>query len=160
MVSGMQIKPPDGRCCIATYIPAMFLLFPICLTCCGWWKRKVLPFFSIPPETYESLHRLVRNYNLRNLTLNIIDNTFDGERAQQVYNMVSGSNLRGLTLINTAATIDVRNKEYSCFERNVLPLKELKNVIVDVRWQSRSKIGYNMIEMRQYKPEWKWYRPV
>jgi len=99
------------------------------------------------------LHRLVRNYNLRNLTLNIIDNTFDGERAQQVYNMVSGSNLRGLTLINTAATIDVRNMEYSCFERNVLPLKELKNVIVDVRWQSRSKTGYNMIEMRQYKPE-------
>ena len=119
MVSGIEIKKPNGKCCIATMIPAMFLLLPMVLTCWNPWKRCVDAAFSIPLETYEALHRLVRNGNLRNLTLNIIDNTFDSEKAQLVYNMVSGSNLKGLTLINTAGNYDFKDMEYSGFERNV-----------------------------------------
>ena len=152
MVSGLQIKEPNGPCCLATLILSMFLILPMMLTCWRPWRKCVLPAFSIPAETYESLHRLVRNYNLRNLTLNIIDSTFDGEKAQMIYNMVAGSNLKGLTLINTAHTIDFKDKEFSSFERNVLPLKELKNVIVDVRWQGTITQGYALVDMRTYKP--------
>lgn len=67
--------------------------------------------------------------------------------------MVSGSNLKGLTLINTAGNYDFKDMEYSGFERNVRALKELKNIIVDVRWQRRSRTGYNLVDTSNLKPE-------
>ena len=50
--------------------------------------------------------------------------------------MVSESSLRGLTLINLAGPYNMRGREFSNFEQNVKPMRELRGVIVDVRWEN------------------------
>jgi hypothetical protein len=92
----------------------------------------------VPQAVYIALGRLLRSGNLRNLTLTVVDNGFDARKAQILYEVVAQGNLKGLTFINRAQAFDFRNDEYSDFNQNVQPLKQLPNCISDVRWD---KIG-------------------
>ena len=116
-------------------ILGIFTLVPLCIMCLDKWKRYVHPAFEIHISVYESLGKLLKGINLRNLTLNIIDNTFNEEKIFVLYNMVSASSLRGLTLLNYAGPYDMKGREYSNFQQNIKPLRELRGVIVDARWE-------------------------
>ena len=133
-VTGIQIKPSDMCCYCCTIIWGSIVLFPLCFICCGWWKKIVYPAFDIPVSVYSSLHKLIRAPNLRNLTLNVVDNCLDAEKLSMLYNMVSVSALRGLTFINSAGNYDFKGKEHSNFEMNVLQFRQLQGLMCDIRW--------------------------
>ena len=104
--------------------------------CCGWWKKCVYPLYEIPVSVYSSLARLIRGGSIRNVTLTVLDNKLNAEKAAIIYDMVSQSQLSGFTLINRATAVDMDQNEHSDFDRNMMPLKSLTNLIVDVRWEN------------------------
>lgn len=84
--------------------------------CCGWWKRIAYAAFNIPEATYQSLQRLIMLPNIQTLSLTVIDNRFNKEKCQILYNILSQSQLKGFTFINNASCHDLESDEYSNFE--------------------------------------------
>ena len=71
---------------------------------------------------------------MTNMTLKVVDNCFNANKANILYNILSNSQMKGLTFINVAMAFDYNNNEYSNFEANVAPIRNLTNMIVDIRW--------------------------
>jgi hypothetical protein len=71
-----------------------------------WWKRCTLPAFTIAPSVYVSLSKLLAGPNILNLTLDVFDNTFDGQKANILYNGLAQSRLKGFTFINKSGAYD------------------------------------------------------
>lgn len=133
-ITGMEIKPYSCWGYICTIIWGSILIFPIFFICCAWWQRCVYPAYDIPYSVYESLGKLFRGGSLRNVTLNITDNTFDQAKAQLLYNFISSSKISGFTLINSAGPYNFKGNEYSNFLANMQPIKNLPLVMSDLRW--------------------------
>jgi len=74
---------------MCTVIWGGIIILPLFFLCMDWWKRCTFPAFTIAPSVYMSLGKLLHAPNLRNLTLNIKDNTFDGQKANILYNSIS-----------------------------------------------------------------------
>ena len=112
----------------------MLLLFPLLIPICAWWKRYVYPAFEIPVTVYENLGKLLKGSSLRNVAVTIIDNTFDEHKAHIIYEIISGRSIKGLTFVNFAGSYNFRGREYSDFDKNMRPIRELRGLISDVRW--------------------------
>jgi len=91
---------------MCTAIWGGIIIIPIFFMCCDWWKRCTFPAFSIPVSTYMKLSRIFRAPNLNNVTLTIIDNTFNAEKAMILYNLLAESRIKGFTFINGAGNYD------------------------------------------------------
>jgi hypothetical protein len=70
-----------------------------------WWKRCTFPAYTIAPNVYMSLGKLLSATNIKNLTLNVNENTFDAQKANIVYNSLAQSRLNGFTFVNLAGRI-------------------------------------------------------
>lgn len=63
-----------------------------------------------------------------------MDNTFDSHKASILYEFISSSKVNGFTFINMAGPYNYNDREYSDFQRNMLPIKNLSRVMSDIRW--------------------------
>ncbi len=102
--------------------------------CCDWWKKCVYPAFDIDFSVYASLAKLFRSRNLRNVSLTVIDNTFDNNKSSILYQMISESRVNGFTFINQAGNWDFLKSEHSDFNKNMKPIKMLTKIMSDIRW--------------------------
>ena len=130
-------------CYFCTIFWGSILLFPLLFICCDWWRKCVSPAYDVPLETYHSLGRLFRSPNLRNVTLRVVDNTFDLQKAHIVCKLVNESNLKGFTFTNSAGPYDYSNSEYSDFQQNMAPIRQHPGLIADIQWFNGCGMGYN-----------------
>ena len=119
---------------MCTMIWASFLIFPFFFMCCDWWKKCTYAIYDIPESIYQSLDNLTRGGSIKNLTLKVVDNCFTAQKASILYNIIERSSLKGFTFINSAQAFDFNQNEYSHFEANMMPIKTLSSMIVDIRW--------------------------
>lgn len=76
-VTGVEIQSMNNWSMMCTMIWGSIIILPLLFLCMDWWRRCTLPAFSISQNVYVSLGKLIRASNIRNLTLNVTDNTFD-----------------------------------------------------------------------------------
>lgn len=120
---------------LCTIMWARLMIFPVFFTCSDCWKNTVYPAWTIPLSTYHSLGRLFRNPNLNNICLTVVDNAFNKEKAQILYNLLSENHhLRGFTFVNNCGFYNFEGREWDDFEANMQPIKQLNSVISDIRW--------------------------
>ena len=82
--------------------------------CCDWWKRMVNPTYNVPYSSYGAIENLLRLPNLQNLTLSVNDNGLDQQKINLLYDLVSRSQLRSFTFVNSAGMLDLTGaNEYS-----------------------------------------------
>ena len=110
------------------------VIFPLFFVCCDWWKNCVYPAHDIDFSVYSALARLFKSPSLRNVSLTVIDSTFENTKSSILYQMVSESRISGFTFINQAGDWNFLKNEYSDFTRNMKPIKFLPNVMSDIRW--------------------------
>jgi hypothetical protein len=132
--SGVEVQAMSMMSLMCTMIWGSLLIFPLCFMCCSWWKRCTYPAFTISAGVYMSLGRLFRAPNLKNITINVVDNNFDEAKARILCSMLSESRVRGFTFINGAGDYNFLSNEYSNFVSNMRPIKTLSNVTSDIRW--------------------------
>ena len=136
-VTGQQIQPMSQCSLMCTMIWGSLIIFPLFLMCCDWWKKCTYPAFSIDEGTYQSICRLLRGSGMKNITLRVHDNTFDGGKANILYNGLVESGVRGFTFINLAGDYNFRGREWSDFSRNMAPIKALTNITSEIRWDDQ-----------------------
>jgi len=143
MINGIEIS--HGNMCLEmlTLIPGTYLIIPNFFHCCDWFRRKVVNIYEVPTAIYDSIAVIARSPNLRNLTLTVVDNLFNQQKAQILYEVISGSTIRGLTFINMAKNFDYNGKQYSEFEKNIKPIREISRIRSDIRWQAAINPGYS-----------------
>jgi hypothetical protein len=136
VVTGREVQSHNNfaQCC--TILWGSIFIFPLCFTCCDWWRRCVLPAYDIDFSVYVALAKLFRSPNLRNLSLTVIDSTFDNNKSSTLYQMVSESRVNGFTFINQAGEYNFLRSEYSDFRKNMKPFKMLPKIMSDIRWGS------------------------
>ena len=125
-----------------TMIPGFYLVIPNFFHCCDWFRRIVCNIYEVPAAIYDSIAVLAKSPNLRNLTLTVVDNFFNEQKAKILYEAVVGSTLRGLTFINMAKNFDYQGKQYTYFEKNMRPITEISRIRSDIRWQGALNPGY------------------
>jgi hypothetical protein len=76
--------------------------------CCQWWQRCTYPAFEVQPSVYMSLKKFTISNNFKNLSLTVIDNLFDVNKAQILYNLLAESSVKGFSFVNLAMPIDFR----------------------------------------------------
>lgn len=79
---GNKTKPSNICCFSVTMIFADFFIFPLFFTCCMWWKKIVYPTYEVSIDAYEALANLIQRLpNLKDLSLTVVDNVFNAEKA-------------------------------------------------------------------------------
>lgn len=120
---------------ICTIIWGSIILFPLILMCMDCWRRCTFAAWTIDPSVYMSLGKFIRGQNLRNITLVVADNTFDKTKAQILYNSLAESrSIKGFTFVNCCGPYNFNGNEWSDFEVNMKPIKQLSNLGSDIRW--------------------------
>ena len=87
-VSGTQVQSMNMASYLCTIIWGSIIIFPLFFLCMGWWKRCTYPAFTIDSQIYQSLSRLTKSSSLKNITLRVMDNAFDREKANILYNCI------------------------------------------------------------------------
>ena len=133
-LQGTQVSQ-FGMCCfIWTIVWGSILIFPLFFMCCDWWKRIVYPSFSVSYSAYGAIRNIVKISSLQNLTLTVTDNTFDQQKINLLYEIISTSNLKAFTFINLAGMYDYSSaNQYSEFFNRMKAFKKLP-IITDLRW--------------------------
>lgn len=86
------------------------LIFPIFFMFCAWWKKLVHPHYEMNIEFYRSIGRFLRTCTTCiALTVTVVDNAFDKQRADILYESIQGTQLRSFTFENKAIAIDYNN---------------------------------------------------
>ena len=140
-VTGTQLQALNTASLIMTAMCGGFLIFPLIFFCMNWWKRCTYPAYTIPTTVYQSMDRLFSAPNITNITITVIDNTFDQERARVLYNHLQYSRIKGFTFVNRAEPFDFNGNEYSDFKQNMAAIKQLPNLTSAIRW-GREIVGY------------------
>ena len=76
-VTGVELQETSMTSYMCTLILGSLIVLPLFLMCCNWWKRCTYPAYDIPIQVYQSLGKLLRGGSLKNLTLTVVDNTFN-----------------------------------------------------------------------------------
>ena len=76
-VVGQQIKQMSQCSLMCTMLWGSFLIFPLFLMCCGFWKKCTYPAHSVDASIYQSICNIMRGSNIRNMTLRVNDNLFN-----------------------------------------------------------------------------------
>ena len=70
---------------IVTMLLGMCLIFPLCFTCCMWWKKLVYPKYEVTEEVYRAIWRFCsRSPQCTVINLSVADNAFNGEKARML----------------------------------------------------------------------------
>jgi hypothetical protein len=59
--------------------------------CCNWWKKCTYAAYTIPTSVYMGLEKLLWAPNLRSISLNVIDNSFDEGKAKILLKLLEES---------------------------------------------------------------------
>ena len=108
-VTGVETKTTNTLGLYCTLIWGMIIYLPLILICMNWWKKCVLPVFSIDKNVYLSLGKIFAGAKISNVTLQVTDNTFDQEKAQILFNILQSSRVKGFTFVNLAENYDCHN---------------------------------------------------
>lgn len=88
---------------MTTIITGSVILLPFFFLCCDWWKKMVFPAFEVNYNVYESIARIIQTAsNLKSVVMTVLDNCFDGAKAEWLYNAIYTSKLNGFSFINMA----------------------------------------------------------
>ncbi len=68
-VTGVETKPTNFLGLYCTLIWGMLIYLPLVLMCMNWWKKCVLPVFSIDKNVYLNLGKLFSGAKISNVTL-------------------------------------------------------------------------------------------
>ena len=110
---------------VATDIIGVFMIFPFFFWSCSWWKKIVYPAYEVSVSSYKCLQRLTKSKKINKLTLNVIDNTFNDQKAKILYNILSKSSIKRFVFTNRAMNYDYNDTEWSDFDKNMEPIKNL-----------------------------------
>lgn len=136
VVSGTSLKAANPTVLTCTIAWGSILIFPLFFMCCDWWVKCVSPAFSIAPSAYISLNRLFQSPNLRAITLTVVDNTFDANKARILYDLISKTKINAFTFLNKAGNYNFYDNEYSNFVKHMKPIKQLPNLLSSIIWGS------------------------
>ena len=107
-IVGTKAEAGNGVCVCFTVLLAC-LIFPLFFMCCNWWKKIAHPKYEVNPTTYQAVGNALSSVpNLNNLSLTVVDNAFNNEKAQILYNIVGGRQLAAFTFDNMAPQLDWR----------------------------------------------------
>lgn len=135
-VTGTQIQAFNTCSYCWTIATGSIIIIPIFFMCCGWWRKCTYPAYDVPASIYESLRKLLSGSSVRNLTLTVVDNLFGSQKASILYDIISQSRINGFTFINMAGDYNFAGNENSSFVANMRPIKQLTNLVSDIRWGS------------------------
>lgn len=76
-VTGTQLNPLNIGLLILTSLCGGFFILPLFCFCMNCWKRRAYATYTVPVTTYLAMDRLFAAPNISNITLTVIDNTFD-----------------------------------------------------------------------------------
>jgi hypothetical protein len=135
-IVGNKTSATNNCCLCMTICFGAFLIFPLCFMCCGWWKKMVLPKYEINAETYRALGRIIASpaTAITNLTLTVVDNAFNAEKARILYEVVSQSRLTGFTFNNLALACNYQASEADDFVQNMSAMKSLTQITSSCIW--------------------------
>lgn len=109
-VVGNKTKP-SNQCCMWFTIMFGCLIFPILFMYCVWWKRLVHPHYEMNIKFYRSISPFLRTCTTCTaLTVTVVGNAFDKQRADILYESIQGTQLRSFTFENKAIAIDYNNE--------------------------------------------------
>ena len=84
------------------------------------------PAYEMSADSYRRVVDFIKKVpSVKRLTLEVVDNTFDGEKAEILYDGLKKSNLEEFVLINTARCFDYKRDEMHRFKVNASAIKEL-----------------------------------
>lgn len=125
-IIGNKTHEENTNCQMLTCVCGMCLIFPLCFTCCEWWKKICHPQYEVNVETYRAVGMFLLNApSINNLTLEVVDNAFNAEKALVLQQAMMGRTMVGFTFVNHATGMDYNESEYSNFVAYVQPIKEL-----------------------------------
>jgi hypothetical protein len=102
-IAGNKMKPSNECCFCITMILGALLIIPMFLLCCMWWKKIVYPEYVLSDQIYRSLGQIInRSTAVTNVTLTVVDNAFNAEKARILYDLLLHSNVKGFTFVNRA----------------------------------------------------------
>ena len=119
-------KNSGSPVCSCLTILFLCLIFPIFFVCCNWWKKIVFPKYNLNAELYRAVGQFVRN----NITCTIVrlivcDSQFNSEKVHLLRDVLMGTQIQSLTVVNIAKAINYDDNEVDNFTNNVQPIKEL-----------------------------------
>ena len=89
------------------------------------------------PKAYEAVaSALLALPSVNDLSLHVIDNTFNAEKAETLHRMLQAKSLQAFSFLNTAIELDWKEEEYSNFEKNIDPIIELEATPSYIIWDS------------------------
>jgi hypothetical protein len=106
-IVGNKTHQGNDCCYMLTIMFAVCLIFPFFFMCCDWWKKIVNQLYEVNIETYRSLANFLQNApSITKVTLEVVDNAFNAEKAQVLHQALMGRGLTEFNFINTAEAID------------------------------------------------------
>lgn len=60
------------------------------------------PQYEVNPEAYRSMANFIANTPVNNVTVEVVDNAFNGDKANMLLEALRGKDMVGFTLINHA----------------------------------------------------------
>ncbi len=102
VVTGREVQSLNSTAFLCTFVWGSIIIIPLFFMCCNWWRRCVLAAYDIDFSVYLALAKVFRSRNLRNVSLTVIDSTFDNNKSSTLYQLVSESRVNGFTFINQA----------------------------------------------------------
>ena len=78
------------------------LIFPVLFICCNWWKKKVYPKYEVTLEAYQTLGSTLSSIaSVNDLSLNVVDNAFNTEKAQTLHGMLKDKQIQSFSFQNS-----------------------------------------------------------
>ena len=85
-IVGNKVSEGSILCVIMTYIGCLTMIIPCFFFQCGWWKAIAEPVYEMSTESCQRVVDFIRKTpSVKKLTLEVVDNTFDGDKAEQLY---------------------------------------------------------------------------
>lgn len=80
---GTKVKTTNNCCFCLTILLGSFLILPLMVMCCGWWKKIVYPAYELAVDTYKSMATFIASCpNITSIMLVVADNNFNAEKAR------------------------------------------------------------------------------
>ncbi len=99
-----------------------------------WWKKAINPRYELTVQAYRDIGYFVeKTLTASNLTLSVVDNTFNLEKARILYDSLSKSRITNFIFVNKAFNCNCNGNESDDFKENMLPIKSL-NMTSSITW--------------------------
>ena len=144
-VVGNTAETGNSACYCLTVI-FFCLIFPICFMYCDWWKKITYSKYEVDINTYEQICNAIRAVpTITKVTLHVLDNGLNNQKANTLFNMVSGGQLKTFNFENRVLAINWRDNEVDNFQANMAPITQL-GIDTLVAWDDQIFTSQNAIK--------------